>query len=126
MGHHAPVIPGNDGEPLFDPAVIDLVTLSADRMAVLLSIVCDAPWTGSDDQVDSLQMKIHTYVSYALAGGLVAAYPETAGLAWEIHLDCQGATPDDRSAAAINALAEPVSRYGGRLIIHDGREHRAS
>jgi len=108
------------GEWLFDPVVVDLVSLSADRTTVLLTIVSDEPWTGSDEQTDSLQMKIHNYVGYARDGGLAKTYPETVGLPWTIAIDCRVTAPDPRTAAVLDALVEPLARYGGQLVVRSG------
>jgi hypothetical protein len=56
-----------------------VVSISPDGSTVILHIVSDAPWTGSDDQLTSLQQKIHNYVGFAADGQLVATYPEANG-----------------------------------------------
>jgi hypothetical protein len=82
--------------------------------------VSDSPWTGSNAQLQSLQEKIHNYVSFALDGQLVQAYPETTGLAWEIVIDCQKGMPDPRSAQFLDQIREAVRSYGGELQVGAG------
>jgi hypothetical protein len=104
-------------EALFDPSKIDLVSISADGSETLLHIVNDSPWTGSDDQVESLQSKIHNYVSFALDGQMHAAYPESVGLGWKIVINDQAGPPDARTANVISKVAQAVKRYGGDLVL---------
>lgn len=83
--------------------------------AVALFIFERDGWTGSDEQLTSLQEKIHTYVGYALDGQMSLDYPDTAGLPWRIVIESQAGPPDDRSAEMIDRLSEPVRRHGGDL-----------
>ena len=102
---------------LFDPGKIDLVAVSPDGDAVRLYIVADGRWSGSDAQIQSLQHKIHNYVSFAADGALREAYPEFASLPWAIVIDCQLGAPDARTAEVIAHTVEPVRGYGGELIV---------
>ncbi len=102
---------------LFDPAKVDLVSVSPDGSTVILHIVNDLPWSGTDAQLQSLQDKVHTYVGFALDGQMVSTYPETEGLAWTIRVDDQVGARDDRSSQVLTQLAEAVRRYGGDLVV---------
>ena len=101
----------------FDPKKVDLVGLSPDGTTVSLFIVVDCLWSGSDEQIESLQQKVHNYVAFALDGQMVATYPETEGLAWQIRIDDQVGHRDDRSSRVLDQLAERVRRYGGDLVV---------
>ena len=104
-------------EALFDESTIDAVALSPDRSTAHLYIVADSAWTGSDEQITSLQAKIHGYVSFALDGQMARMYPETQGLGWRIVIDSQVGAPDTRSSEVIEQVAEAVRRYGGDLVV---------
>ncbi|MGZ5398124.1 MAG: DUF6572 domain-containing protein [Mycobacterium sp.] len=104
-------------DALFDPTKVDLVSVSPDGSTVILHIVNDYPWSGTDAQIQSLQAKVHTYVGFALDGQLVNTYPETAGLAWTIRVDDRVGGRDDRSSRVLTQLAEAVRRYGGDLVV---------
>lgn len=108
--------PGHE-EKVFDSSKIDFVSVSADRNRVRLYVVNDSSWTGSEAQIQSLQAKIHGYISFALDGQLAELYPETLGLPWEIVIDCQVGSPDARSREFLDQIREPVRRYGGDLVI---------
>lgn len=102
---------------LFDAAKIDLVALAPDRSRIELYIVADAPWTGSDAQISSLQAKIHAYVGFAIDGQMAQAYPDAAALPWHIVIDCQSGAPDPRTADVLARTIEPVRGYGGDLAV---------
>jgi hypothetical protein len=102
---------------VFDASKIDLVSVTADGGTVELHIVADAPWTGSDAELMSLQQKINTYVGFALDGQLHATYPETKGLGWRIIIDAHAGPSDGRSTQVIAQVAEGVRRYGGDLLL---------
>ena len=89
-----------------------------------LYIVCDSEWSGSDAQLESLQRKIHNYVSFAIDGPMTAAYPETDGLAWQIVIDSQRGLPDERTRAALSQVGQAVTRYGGDLVVREHRDAR--
>jgi uncharacterized iron-regulated membrane protein len=102
---------------IFDPETVDLVTLTPDGGSVNLYIVQAEKWSGSDEQLMSLQQKIHNHVSYALDGRMAAAYPETADLTWRIVIDSQKGPLDSRTATVVTQVAEVVRRYNGELVI---------
>jgi len=103
-------------DSLFDPTKVDLVAESADGVVELV-ILADAPWTGSDAQLRSLQEKVQSYVSYALDGGLRASYPEVAGQPWRILIHSQVGEPDQRTEQVLAGLAERLPNYGGSLLV---------
>ena len=104
-------------EALFDASKVDLVAISADGTAAEVVIVNDSAWTGSDAQVMSLQEKVHAYVSFALDGQMIAAFPETEGLAWRIVIADRAGPPDTRSADVIARIRDKVRQYGGDLLV---------
>lgn len=111
---------GYRGQPdglLFDPAKIDVVAMSPDGAAVELVIIADGPWTGSDEQVNSLQQKVQTYVSYAVDGAMVSAHPGTERLPWRIGIRCYAGAPDGRTSQLLEVLAHRLPAYGGSLIV---------
>ena len=101
----------------FDATKVDLVTLSPDSAVALLYVVADAPWTGSDAQIHSLQEKIHNYVGFVVDGQLAAQYPETTGLPWSVVVDSHVGPPDDRTSDVLDRMKDPIARYGGSLVV---------
>jgi hypothetical protein len=101
----------------FNDATVDLVAQSPDGSSVLLYVVQEKPWSGSDGQIASLQAKIHNYVGFVLDGQMERAYPEVAGLPWQIVIDCPTGLPDPASERVLTYLAEALPRYGGSLKI---------
>lgn len=77
---------------LFDPTKVDLVASAPDWTTAELYIVADAPWSGSDAQIRSLQDKIHTYVGFAVDGQM--------GSCIQNSRRCRGASSSGASAVA--------------------------
>ena len=65
-------------EALLDPGKADLVAETADGV-IELAIAADAPCTGSDGQLSSLQDKVQTFVSFAVDGQTGRSIPEAVG-----------------------------------------------
>jgi hypothetical protein len=101
----------------FETAKIDLVGVSPDGSTVLIYLVQAGAWTGSDEQVASLQAKIQNYVGFASDGQMVRTYPEVAGLPWRIVVDCQTGPPDARSAAVLAFVDNALAQHGGSLTV---------
>ncbi len=104
-------------DSLFDASKVDVVALTPDGATVELVVVADAPWTGSDAQLQSLQAKVQTYVSFALDGPLLQQYPDARGLPWRIVIHSQSGQPHERTSTFLHALAERLSGYGGELTV---------
>ncbi len=102
---------------VFDDQKIDLVTISPDGSSVGLYIVQSGNWTGSDEQLYSLQAKIHNYVGFALDGQMVRTYPNTANLAWEIVISCLTGPPDSQTQFVLDQLVGVLANYGGALRV---------
>ena len=102
---------------LFDPTTVDIVSSAPDGTSTELHIVADAPWTGSDAQIRSLQDKIHAYVQFAVDGQMAQLYPELATMPWRIVIRCLSGRPDVRTAEVLARTIEPVRRYGGDLEV---------
>lgn len=100
----------------FDPGTVDIVSIPQSGLVVDLHIVQDSPWTGSDEQLTTLQQKIHNYVSFAIDGPLVATYPETDGLPWRIVIVSREGPPDARTSSILDQVASAVRQYGGELL----------
>ena len=90
--------------------------MSADGAACLY-IVQESPWSGTDEQLLSLQQKIHNYVGFALDGEMVRRHPETDRVPWRIVIDSQIGPPDPRTGQVVDQVAAGVRRYGGDLVV---------
>ncbi len=101
---------------LFDPTKVDIVAAAPDGTTELC-IVADAPWSGSDAQIRSLQDKIHAYVGFAVDGQLAQLHPELASMPWRIVIRCLSGRPDVRTADVLARTTEPVRAHGGDLEV---------
>jgi hypothetical protein len=103
---------------LFDPTKIDVISKKKNGDARLF-IVQDQPWTGSDAEIESLELKVRYYVSFATGGALVALEPQFSGRPWAIVLDAYTGRPDVRTLEVLNRLGEVVGQHGGALVLHE-------
>jgi hypothetical protein len=99
---------------LLDPQKVDVVSIASDG-TVELGLVQSHPWTGSEAQLQSFQQKVQTYVSYAVDGGMVSAYPETRGLPWRLVVHSQNGPLDPNTEHVIAVLAERLPEHGGSI-----------
>jgi hypothetical protein len=102
-------MPSNAG--IQNPSLIDLVTVNNQAGDVRLIMIQMEPWDNSDRQIDQLQAKAETYVSFVEGGQLARTYPEVAGQPVTIQLDAQ-AEPTGRTADAIARLREALQKRG--------------
>ena len=86
-----------------NPNVIDLISLDAEANQVVLLMLEERPWGTVADQLEQLDEKYNSYVSYVLDGHLVRQYPQYADKAVRIQLDCASA-PGAQEQVRINAM----------------------
>jgi hypothetical protein len=99
-------------DSILDPSKVDLVVEAADGQIELV-IVQPGSWTGSDEQLQSFQSKVQTYVSFAVDGELAARFPEATDRPWVITIRSLVGPPDRRTSGVIDALTERLVAYGG-------------
>jgi len=87
---------------LFDPTKVDMISKKSNGDARLF-IIQDQPWTGSDAEIESLEQKVHYYVSFAAGGALVALEPQFSGRPWAIVLDTYTGRPKRPDARCTQA-----------------------
>ena len=101
---------------IHEPETIDLVAQAAEGRYLLVMIET-RPWGSDPHQGDQLKAKINTYAQFALDGGLLQHYPETANQPIAIRLDC--ATPPDEPTNALLAhAAEQLARFDIEILVN--------
>jgi hypothetical protein len=95
---------------------IDLVARAADGR-YLLVMVETRSWGTDPNQAEQLKAKINTYAQFALDGGLLRHYPETANQPIAIRLDCP-ATPDKATNTILARAAEHLAQFGIEILIN--------
>ena len=91
--------------------VIDVIAHDAKTDVVTLVMRESRDWDGSEKQVFQLQEKINAYLSFALDGEMIEAYPAFVGK--EIRLMLETATaPDARTLEFIGIVREQISYQG--------------
>lgn len=75
--------------------VIDLIADDTKTGEVTLIMLEQRPWDGSELRLFQLQEKINAYLSFALDGEMMEAYPQFAERKLRIQLDCVGMPGND-------------------------------
>lgn len=115
--------------------VIDFLGFDSGAAEVVLVMVERRPWLNVDEQLFQLQEKLNAYLSFALDGEMVEAYPQFVGKPLKIRLECaeppvegalnflqhvyeqsslQGITFEVEVTAATCGCGQPISACGER------------
>jgi hypothetical protein len=86
-----------------NPNVIDLISLDPAVNEVVLLILEKRPWGTVPNQLEQLDDKYNSYVSYVLDGHLAKQYPQYADKVVRIQLDC-ASPPGSQEQVRINAM----------------------
>jgi hypothetical protein len=86
-----------------NPNVIDLISLDSEANEVVLLMLEERPWGTVPDQLEQLDEKYNSYVSYVLDGHLVKQYPQYADKGVRIQLDC-ASPPGSQEKIRIGAM----------------------
>ena len=86
-----------------NPNVIDLISLDSEANEVVLLMLEERAWGTVEGQLEQLDEKYNSYVSYVLDGHLAKQYPQYADKAVRIQLDC-AAPPGSDEQPRINAM----------------------
>ncbi len=86
-----------------NPNVIDLISLDPEANEVVLLMLEKRPWGTDPNQLEQLDDKYNSYVSYVLDGHLAKQYPQYADKIVRIQLDC-ASPPGAQERARINAM----------------------
>jgi hypothetical protein len=105
-------------QSLFDPGKIDLVTQDPSGGANLY-VVQDQPWIGSEEEAESLEQKLRTYVNFAREGQMQDMYPELRGQPWRIFIDTYVGPPPAECWEQLSALGDVIRDLGGDLSVHE-------
>ena len=91
-----------------NPAVIDMYALDQQADEVLLVMMEERPWDGSDERLHEVQEKFNAYVSFLLDGEMIASHPELAGKRARIELHCAD-MPDDRAVELLGMIHDQLT-----------------
>ncbi len=86
-----------------NPEVIDLISLDSEANEVVLVMLEERPWGTVSNQLEQLDDKYNSYVSYVLDGHLAKQYPQYADKTVRIQLDCMS-PPGSQEQIRINAM----------------------
>jgi len=101
---------------VFNPRVIDLITLDEAADEVVLVMLEQRPWDDDPAQLRQLEAKFNAYLSYVLGGYLVQQYPAYADRGVRFQLDCVE-NPRAADAAFFTAMSNFAAGEGIRLVV---------
>ncbi|HXK21365.1 MAG TPA: DUF6572 domain-containing protein [Myxococcota bacterium] len=101
---------------VFNPRVIDLITLDEAADEVVLVMLEQRPWDDDPAQLRQLEAKFNAYLSYVLGGYLVQQYPAYADRGVRFQLDCVE-NPRAADAAFFTAMSNFAVGEGIRLVV---------
>jgi len=107
-----------DREPrgVFNPRVVDLITLDEAADEVVLVMLEERPWGSEPEQLRQLEAKFNAYLSYVLGGYLVQQYPDYADRGVRFQLDCVE-NPRSADAAFFTAMSNFAAGEGIRMVV---------
>src|SRR5438067_10553986 len=103
--------------PLEHANVIDLLSYDEKSARVLLVMTETRAWDGSDLRLFQLQEKINAYLSFALDGEMIEAYPHFCGKAVRLQLECTE-IPDERTIGFLKTVRERIAFQGIDFEVH--------
>lgn len=101
---------------VFNPRVIDLITLDEAADEVVLVMLEERPWGSEPEQLRQLEAKFNAYLSYVLGGYLVQQYPVYADRGVRFQLDCVE-NPRAADAAFFTAMSNFAAGEGIRMVV---------
>jgi uncharacterized protein DUF6572 len=101
---------------VFNPRVIDLITLDEVADEVVLVMLEERPWGSDPAQLRQLEAKFNAYLSYVLGGYLVQQYPIYAERGVRFQLDC-AENPSAADAAFFTAMSKFAAGEGIRFMV---------
>ncbi len=86
-----------------NPRVIDLITRNPETGEVVLVMLEERDWGADPAQVQQIEAKFNSYLSYVQGGYMAREYPQYADCKVSIQLDC-GSPPRAQDQAFLTAM----------------------
>ncbi len=99
-----------------NPAIVDLISFDERRSQVVLTLIETRSWDQGQAQLEQLNDKLSNYFVYVLDGHLAEQYPQYAGKAVRIQLDCTS-EPDDLARELLRNATQVANERGLALVI---------
>lgn len=101
---------------VFNPRVVDLVSLDEERGEVVLLMLEERPWDSDPEQLRQLEDKFNAYLGYVMDGHMFAQYPQYEGKDVCFRLDCAEAPRGDVERM-LRAMQNFASGEGIRFVV---------
>jgi hypothetical protein len=96
--------------------VIDLIAHDSKTDEVALIMLERRPWDGTELRLFQLQEKINAYLSFALDGEMMEAYPQFAAKSIRLQLDC-ATMPDSGVVEFLSVVRDQIAFQGINLEV---------
>ena len=103
--------------PIEHANTIDVLFYDEKSGHVLLVMTEPRAWDGSDLRLFQLQEKINAYLSFALDGEMLEAYPHFQGKPLRLQLECTE-VPDARTIEFLKLVREQIGFQGIDFEVH--------
>ena len=100
--------------------MIDLITRNSESDEITLVIVEERAFGSDPEMLTQLQMKLNSYLRYALDGQMAEDYPEHMGKPITIQLECRNGPPDEDANSFLYQVAEQINAKGIRFLVDVG------
>ena len=107
---------GPEPRGVFNPRVVDLVSVDEASDEVVLVMLEERAWGSDAEQLRELEAKFNAYLSYVLGGYLLQQYPDYAERGVRFQLDCVE-NPRAEEAAFFTAMSNFAAGEGIRLVV---------
>ena len=108
--------PQQEPRGVFNPRVVDLITLDEANDEVALVMIEERPWGSDPQQLRQLEAKFNSYLEYALGGHLAKQYPEYAELPVRFQLEC-AENPRPADGAFFTAMSNFAAAESIRFVV---------
>ena len=91
-----------------NPRGLDALAFDKEAGEIVLIMVEQRPWDGSEERIFQLQEKVNAYLSFALDGELADTFPQLIGKPVRLQLDC-AVLPDPSVEQFVTAVREHIA-----------------
>ncbi|MEO6740900.1 MAG: DUF6572 domain-containing protein [Chthoniobacteraceae bacterium] len=91
-----------------NPRGLDALAFDKEAGDIVLIMVEQRPWDGSEERIFQLQEKVNAYLSFALDGELFDTFPQLTGKPVRLQLDC-AVLPDPSVEQFVTAVREHIA-----------------
>jgi hypothetical protein len=108
--------PGQQPRGVFNPHVVDLISLDDGSGEVVLLMLEERRWDGGETQLREVEAKFNAYLEYVLGGHMLKQYPDYEGKPVRFQLHCVENPPAEHRNF-FTAMSNFASAEGIRVVV---------